>query len=69
MTKHHPPPERPEILRPSQAAAYLGISRRQVYILSETDPRFPRKIVFGPRCVGWRRASLDHWMKQREAAA
>ena len=56
------------ILRPAQAAAYLGVSRRTIYALSESDPSFPRKVVFSSRCVGWRRESLDAWLREKEAA-
>lgn len=59
----------PAILRPADAAAYLGISRRHLYHLSDTDPAFPRKIVFSRRCVGWRREALDAWLAGRERAA
>lgn len=58
---------KPEVLRPREAAAYLGVTRRQIYNLSEFDPTFPRKIVFTPRCVGWRRESIDEWLKAKEA--
>jgi prophage regulatory protein len=54
------------ILRPQQAAEYLGVCRRHLYTLAEIDPTFPRKIVFTARCVGWRKESLDEWLKQKE---
>lgn len=50
------------VLRPPQAAEYISISLRQLYRLSETDPLFPRKIVFSARCVGWRREDLDAYL-------
>lgn len=59
----------PEILRPAQAAACLGISRRKLYDLDECDPTFPRKIVFSARCVGYRRESLIEWLRAKEQAA
>lgn len=63
-------PERstaPAILRPKDAATYLGVTRRTVYELAETDPLFPRKIILTPRCVGWRRESLDAYIAAKEA--
>jgi len=63
------PQTQAEVLRPAQAAAYCGISRRQLYHLAEVDPEFPRKIVFSARCVGWRRSSLDAWLHDKEASA
>lgn len=57
------------IMRPNRAAEYLGVSRRQLYNIAEQDPTFPRRIVFTARCVGWRKESLDEWLKQKEAGA
>ena len=57
------------ILRPKDAAAYLGVSRRKLYDLAEIDPTFPRKLVFSARCVGWRREALDEWLRAKEGAA
>ena len=55
-----------EILRPTQAAQFCGISRRHLYNIAETDPTFPRKIVFSKRFVGWRRESLEAWLRDKE---
>lgn len=63
---HHP--NQSAILRPAEAAEYLGMSRRKLYDIAEIDPDFPRKIVFSKRCVGWRRESLDAWLRAKEAA-
>lgn len=54
------------ILRPLQAAAFIGVSKRTLYNLAETDPSFPRKIIFTSRCVGWRKESLEQWMEDKE---
>ena len=58
----------PGILRPPQAAQYLGVSLRQLYNIAERDHDFPRKITFTRRCVGWRREALDAWLAAKEAA-
>jgi len=59
----------PSILRPNQAAAYIGVCRRQLYKLSDTDPTFPRKIIITSRCVGWRKEALDQWISGKEGGA
>lgn len=56
----------PQILRPNQAAQFCGISRRHLYNIAETDPSFPRKIVFSKRYVGWSRESLMQWLRSKE---
>ena len=48
-----------QLSRPKAACALLGIGRTKLWQLSEQDPRFPRKIVLGPRCVGWRTDALS----------
>lgn len=58
-----------QILRPPQAAAYIGVSLRQLYNIERADPDFPRKIVFSPRCVGFRRHAIDEWLERKEVAA
>ena len=57
------------ILRPPKAAEYIGVSLRQLYNIAERDPDFPRKIVFSPRCVGFRREAIDAWLERKEADA
>jgi len=61
--------QEPQILRPPQAAAYIGVSLRQLYNIAESDDDFPRKIVFSRRCVGYRRAAIDEWLQAKERAA
>jgi prophage regulatory protein len=55
----------PELLRPAQAAQYLGMSRSRLWRLSETDSTFPRKIVISARTVGWLRGDLLNWLQQQ----
>jgi len=57
-----------QILRPPKAAEYLGFSLRQLYNVERADPTFPKKIRFSKRCVGFRRESLDAWLRAKEAA-
>ncbi len=55
------------ILRPKDVCRYLGISRTALHWLHKRDRSFPRKIMFTPRCVGWRKESLDAWLDKKEA--
>lgn len=52
-----------QLSRPKAACAILGVGRTKLHQLSETDPRFPRKIVLGPRCVGWRTDALLDYLR------
>lgn len=52
-----------QLSRPKAACALLGIGRTKLHQLSERDPRFPRKIVLGPRCVGWRTDALNEYLR------
>lgn len=61
--------QQPEVLRPAQAAEYVGVSLRQLYNIAERDPEFPRKLVFSRRCVGYRRESLNEWLRKKEVMA
>lgn len=56
-----------QLLRPKQAAEYLGCSRTTLHRIENTDPSFPRKIILTARCVGWRAESLQKWLEGKEA--
>jgi prophage regulatory protein len=62
MKTHH---ITPALLRPNEAAAYLGISRRQLYNVQSENPDFPPKIKLTSKCVGFRRADLDAWIASK----
>lgn len=57
------------VLRPQAAADYIGVSLRTLYRLAENDPIFPRKIVFTPRCVGFRKTDLDNYIQVKTEGA
>lgn len=59
----------PSLLRPKHVCALLKIGRTKLHTLSEADPRFPRKIVLGPRCVGWRREAIEAYLIRCESEA
>ena len=52
------------IVRPSDAAALLGITREYLHALSKM-PDFPSKVVMGKRAVGWRIADLEAWIDSK----
>jgi len=55
------------LVRPKEAAAMLGISRKHLYELS-SRPGFPSKINISDRVVAWRVSDLENWIKQMEAS-
>lgn len=55
------------LLRPSEVAFWLGISRATLYRY-ESQPGFPGKIRLSPRCVGWWESDLANWLEARGAA-
>ena len=52
------------VVRPSEAAALLGITREHLHALSKM-PDFPSKVVMGKRAVGWRIADLEAWIDSK----
>ncbi len=65
----HKPTLPPSFLRPKDACAFLGVSRGKLYVMSELDPTFPKKITISTRCVGWRREALEAWLLKKEQEA
>lgn len=54
------------ILRPKQAAAYLGgISLVTLWRLSQR-PEFPRKVKLTGKAVGYKKCELDAWIAGRQ---
>lgn len=56
-----------KLLRPSEVAFWLGISRATLYRY-ESQPGFPGKIRLSPRCVGFWESDLANWLEARGAA-
>ena len=54
------------LIRPKQAAAMLGISRKHLYALAD-HPDFPERIRFSDRVIAWRVRDLDEWINSRPA--
>ncbi len=52
------------ILRPKDAAAYLGVVPSTLYRwAAATD--FPKPIKLGKQASGWRKADLDEWLDRK----
>lgn len=58
-----------QIMRPKQAAPYLGVSVTTLWRLEQTDPDFPRKVRFSARCVGFRQADIDAYLQKKIGGA
>ena len=52
------------LIRPKQAAAMLGISRKHLYALAD-HPDFPERIHVSDRVVAWRVRDLEEWINSR----
>ena len=52
------------LIRPRDAAAMLGISRKHLYALAE-QPDFPKRVYVSSRVVGWRVRDLEKWIAAR----
>ncbi|MDA8873814.1 AlpA family phage regulatory protein [Alphaproteobacteria bacterium] len=52
------------LIRPRDAAAMLGISRKHLYALAE-QPDFPQRIYISDRVVAWRVRDLEEWINSR----
>ena len=52
------------LIRPRDAAAMLGISRKHLYALTE-QPDFPKRIYISVRVVAWRVRDLEEWIAAR----
>ena len=52
------------LVRPREAAAMLGISRKDLYALAD-QPSFPKRIHVSDRVVAWRVADIEAWIDTR----
>ena len=52
------------LVRPKEAAAMLGISRKHLYALAD-QPNFPKRIHVSDRVVAWRVADIEAWIDNR----
>ena len=49
------------LVRPREAAAMLGISRKHLYALANR-PDFPERVRISDRVVAWRVCDLENWI-------
>jgi len=54
------------LVRPKEAAAMLGISRKHLYALAARAD-FPERIRISGRVVGWRVSDLEQWITSKSA--
>ena len=52
------------LVRPREAAAMLGISRKHLHALAD-QPNFPKRIHVSDRVVAWRVADIEAWIDTR----
>ena len=52
------------LVRPREAAAMLGISRKHLYALAARAD-FPERIRVSDRVVGWRVSDLEQWIRSK----
>lgn len=56
-----------KILRPSDLAEMLSVSRVTIWRMEKRDELPPRK-KFSNRCVGWLESDIKEWMESRPFA-
>lgn len=52
----------PAVLRPKQAAVYLGFSVPTFWRYAKIDPTFPKPFKLGANATGVMRSDLDQWL-------
>lgn len=58
----------PAVLRPKQAAAYIGVSLPSIWRFAKEDPDFPQPFKIGPNASAIFREELDAWLKSKREA-
>lgn len=53
-----------EVLRPREAARYVGLSRPTIDRWRKAG-KFPKALQLGAQAIGWRRSNLDEWLDER----
>lgn len=53
-----------EVLRPREAARYVGMSRPTIDRWRKAG-KFPKALQLGAQAIGWRRSDLDDWLDGR----
>lgn len=56
----------PPVLRPTQAAAYIGLSLPSFWRIAREDSTFPKPFKLGANSTAVMRADLDAWLKAKK---
>lgn len=56
----------PDLLRPQEAASFLGIAENTLYRWKRRYPDFPKTIKASERLCYYRKSDLDAWLVSRE---
>lgn len=59
----------PAVMRPRQAAEYIGLSYPTFWRLAKTDPDFPKPFKLSTNSSAVMREDLDAWLEARRAQA
>ena len=55
------------ILRPVQAAKFLGVSTATIYRWHNTLSGFPKRVSLGERSTGWVKSDLEEWLANKKS--
>ncbi|AZV92454.1 hypothetical protein CBF45_00880 [Bordetella sp. J329] len=55
----------PAVLRPKEAAAYIGVSVPSFWRFAKEDPSFPRTFKLAANSTAVMRADLDAWLESK----
>ena len=53
-------------LRDTSVAAKLDMSPQQVWVLTKTDPGFPKPFKLSPRVTVWDEADINRWLATKK---
>ncbi len=70
VSDHHgcTPGQPPRVLRPAEAARYIGVGLTSLWALSQEDS-FPKPVPLTARARGYLRDELDAWLVARRVSA
>lgn len=66
MSANTPTEPQAQVLRPREAARYVGVSRPTIDRWRKAG-KFPKALQLGAQAIGWRRSDLDDWLNDRPA--
>lgn len=64
MSTNTPTEPQAQVLRPREAARYVGVSRPTIDRWRKAG-KFPKALQLGDQAIGWRRSDLDEWLNGR----